>query len=311
MSNSTVNLSTKPPTEPDGADFALYFEFVKGSGDPGRVFRAADQTIRAFKLLDHAFCASVDSNIETVMVLEEIEAGSLKVWLRNILTSTDDQALKGLDWRPAIGKYLVRAKYVYLRWANREGLDGSLTALGREIQQIAQETDVKHLPDYAPPPAGELIEATRTLDEARGMLISGDSMKYISEGNPDIDFNLSIQWNLAELEDLSVKETTTLDNIQMNLIVKKPDYLGVSKWDVRHGTKAISAKIEDGDWLTQFQSRQIDIRPGDALKCKVTIEHRYGYDNELISEKYVITEVLEVLENKAAEQRSIFDEEEE
>ena len=83
------------------------------------------------------------------MVLEEIEAGSIKVWLRNILSSTDDQALKGLDWKPAVGKYLVRAKYAYLKWSNREGADGSLTALGREIQSIAKETDVLHLPDYS------------------------------------------------------------------------------------------------------------------------------------------------------------------
>ena len=109
------------------------------------------------------------------------------------------------------------------------------------------------------------------------------------------------------LEDLSVKETTILENISMNLIVKKPDYLGSSKWDVRHGTKIISAKIEHEEWLTRFQNRQFDIRPGDALKCKVTIEHRYGFDNELISENYSITEVLDVLVNNAAEQRLIFD----
>lgn len=309
MARSTVNLSTKKPDDPGNADFALYIDFARGKGDPGRVFRAADKAIRAFSQLDRAFCTSIDSKIETVMVLEDIEAGSLKIWLQNILNSTDDQALKDLDWRPAVGKYLVRAKYAFLRWANKDS-DGSLTELGKEIRQIAQETDVRHLPDYAPPSAPELIAATSILDDARGTLIDGDSMKYIAEGETDLDFDLSVRWDLDELESFSVKETTLLENIPMNLIVKKPDYLGTSKWDLRWGKKPIAAKIEHSEWLTRFQNRQIDIRPGDALKCIVSIEHRYGFDNELIGEYYTISEVQEVLENSVAEQRSIFDDEE-
>ena len=57
-------------------------------------------------------------------------------------------------------------------------------------------------------------------------------------------------------------------------------------------------------------------------KIKQTDEHRCAFlkfwreqasinnDNELIGENYAITEVIEVLENNVAEQRSIFDDEE-
>jgi hypothetical protein len=95
-----------------------------------------------------------------------------------------------------------------------------------------------------------------------------------------------------------VKETVKGENQPMTLIVKKPDYLGQSKWDLRHGRRQISANIADAEWLAAFQSRKIDVRPGDALHCLVNIEHHYGYDNELISETYVVTKVTEVLENQ-------------
>ena len=49
------------------------------------------------------------------MVLEEIETGSIKIWLGNQLNRVDDDALKKLDWKPLVGKYLVRAKYVFYK----------------------------------------------------------------------------------------------------------------------------------------------------------------------------------------------------
>ena len=97
---------------------------------------------------------------------------------------------------------------------------------------------------------------------------------------------------------MAVKETVTFPAAQMILAVKKPDYLGDSKWDLRHGRRSITTKIEDTAWLRRFQSRSVDVRPGDALRCEVRIDHLYGYDNELLSERYTVIRVLEVLENR-------------
>ncbi len=69
-------------------------------------------------------------------------------------------------------------------------------------------------------------------------------------------------------------------------------------WELRHGKRSISAKIEHEEWLREFQSRRVDVRPGDALKCAVRIEMMYGHDNELINEKYYVEKVQGVLENQ-------------
>jgi hypothetical protein len=84
----------------------------------------------------------------------------------------------------------------------------------------------------------------------------------------------------------------------MILPVKKPDYLGNSQWELRHGKRNILARIEDGQWLRRFQGRQEDVRPGDALRCRVQIEYNYGFDNELVSERFTVLEVMEVLVNR-------------
>ena len=94
------------------------------------------------------------------------------------------------------------------------------------------------------------------------------------------------------------EEDVTFPAAPMILAVKRPDYLGDTKWDLRHGKRSISAKIEDTAWLRRFQAREVDVRPGDALRCEVKIEHLYGHDNELLTERYTIVRVVEVLENR-------------
>jgi hypothetical protein len=304
MTNGSLHVSSKAPPPPENADFALYINFKKGEGNPARVFQAADAMIRALQKLDHALCAAIDSQIEPVLVLEEIETGSLKIWLRDVLQAADDEALKALDWKPAVGKYLVRAKYIYIQWANKTDPNATLLGLARDLRAIAVETDARHIPAYSPPSIADLAEAAQQIDEAKGYLAPGDQISYLpapGAASPDlgpIDFDLAMRWDPADLLRLAVKETTKHENMPLTLIVKRPDYLGNSMWDLRHGRTTISAKIAHADWLRRFQARSIDVRPGDALRCLVTIENSYGYDNELISTSYIVTNVQEVLENQ-------------
>jgi hypothetical protein len=127
-----VILSRHRP-EPPAADFAFEVDFKRGEGSASRVFLAINDFIRACEHIDAELVRTIDNNIETVLLLEDIEAGSIKVWLRNALSAADDDALKTLDWKPAVGKYLVRAKYAVIRWLDDGTAPKSLPALAREI----------------------------------------------------------------------------------------------------------------------------------------------------------------------------------
>jgi hypothetical protein len=303
-----ITLAATPP-EPPEADFAFEIDFKRGQGSPSRVFLAINDFIRGCERLDAELVNAIDNNIETVLVLEDIEAGSIKVWLRNSLRAAEDDALKTLDWKPQVGKYLVRAKYVVLRWLDDDGVaPRSLPALAREIQTIAAETDVKHLPDYQPPSPKALLEAAKDFQAVKNQLITGDKASYIPRDGEPLPMNLAVRWNIDDIEAMAVKETVKFPIAPMILAVKKPDYLGDSKWDLRHGRRPISAKIEDTDWLRRFQHREVDVRPGDALRCEVSIEHLYGHDNELLTERYTIVRVVEVLENDYSQGSLLTDE---
>lgn len=178
------------------------------------------------------------------MVLEDVEIGSLKVWLKNALRSTDDQALKDLDWRPAVWKYLVRAKYVVLRWVDQDGAPRNLQDLRRELRDLASETDVRRLPDYSPPDPSELIDITRQMQERKKRLGAGDRLYFEGSEGP-VELDLTVDIDPKELTELATKETIKMPPAEMILAVKKPDYLGNSKWDLRIGKRSISVRMDD------------------------------------------------------------------
>ena len=114
-----ITLTTRRPEEPV-ADFAFYIDFKKGEGRASRVFSATLEFIKACERLDRELVTSIDASIEVVMVLEDIEASSLKTFFHNLIRAVDDQALKDIDWKPLVGKYLVKSKYMILKWMDNE-----------------------------------------------------------------------------------------------------------------------------------------------------------------------------------------------
>jgi len=294
-----LTLTTRRPAEPMAdADFAFYVDFKKGEGPASRVFAASHEFIRACEQLDRELVTSIDASIETVMVLEDVESRSLKVWLRNTLRAVDDQALKDIDWRPLVGGYLVQAKYIILRWMDGNEAPRSLSELGREIQKTATENDVRHIPDYAPVSPSALIDAIRGFERVKGHLVEGDEASMFMPDGNNIDFNLSTRLDVDEIEDMATKEVKVHSVSPIVMVVRKPDYLGTSMWDLRHDKRALSVKIEDDKWLREFQNRRVDVRPGHALRCAIRIETMYDYDNKPINKKYYVEKVMEVVENQ-------------
>lgn len=296
MGDVRIRLSMDEPSPPD-ADFVFKIDFQRGSGDPGRVFRAAQSLIEGLERLDDELVKSIDSSIRPVLVLEDIEGGSIKVFLRNLVSAVDDDALKTLDWKPAVGAYLVKAKYAIIAWSNRPDAPAALADLRSDIQMIAQQTDVRRLEDYAPPAPAALVRALGDIQSAKAHLSAGDSMTVTADGRT-LDVDLSLSFSAETIEALAVSRVIDQPGVEMILQVKKPDFLGTSQWELRHGRRTISATISDAEWLGRFQSRQEDVRPGDALRCNVAMSLLYGHDNELIAERYTVVEVMEVLRDR-------------
>jgi hypothetical protein len=278
------------------ADFAIEVKFAPNTPDPSRVFRSMTALIDSFQRFDKELVQAIDLKIEPILFLEDIETSSLRTWLRSVITSVDDSALRDGDWKKIVGSYLLKSKYILIN-----KLDGKTQITSRnEIKEIegellaaAEATDIKRIPSYQPMPESRIIEAIDDIGNALAHLSLGDSAKLMTPDG-EAKFNLTLKVSPDSLRDLIVKESLTHESV-MILKVKRPDYLGEAMWDFKFGEHPLQAKILDLNWLAAFQSRKVDVRPGDAIRAKVHHTTHYGFDAEVVFERAEIIQVLEVI----------------
>jgi hypothetical protein len=237
-------------------DFGIELNYQPFSEAPSRIFKAMSALIDSFQEIDHDLVQSISTRIHPILLLEDIESGSLRAWLRNTLEMADDEALKSGEWKKVVGSYLVKAKRVIIDFLGERSTVTSPAEIG-ELQQrlveVATATDVLRIPAYRPLPPDRIANSIRRLAEAVSPLQEGDSASYLSEGDARL-INLTFNLSPESIEALLVRETYT-NTATMILKVKKPDFLGESMWEFRYEGRVIPVKITDSVLAQSVQRR--------------------------------------------------------
>ncbi len=146
----------------------------------------------------------------------------MKIWLRNILEAVDDDALKDMEWKKQVGKYLVRAKYLVLEFLDDDSdKRPSLEHLKDGLQRLARETDVRHLPDYAPIQEAKLIASMDRLQDGKRELGPNDRL-FIETEDKTYEVNLRSTWEPSDTITLTdAKETHSYG--ELILTIRRPD----------------------------------------------------------------------------------------
>lgn len=286
----------------------IYLVFNTESGDPSRVFRSMAMLIEAICEIEKDLASTISTQICPVQVLQEVETGSVKAWIRTIINQVDDDALKNLDWKPLIGQFLVKAKKTILKWlSEHDRVEDSkaLIPLEAELQRLAENTDVLRLPAYASIPRRRLLADFKTISECTSILIENDNFVVMNDSE-SIPINKGFQISSEKIEEL-LTDRIERDTTTLTLLVKKPDYLGMSMWILIYEDHSIEAKILDEDWLGRFHSRQVDIRPGDSIRADVEMTIRKAKDGSIISVRVFVNHVIEVIRPNTAEQLKLTD----
>jgi hypothetical protein len=277
-------------------DFCVKLDFPKGTRNPQRLLKSAAAYIEALTSLDSLLVSSIDAQIKPVFILEEVEAGSIRLWLKQILEEINDNALENMDWKPAVGKYLVKAKYRLL--SHLEGKKSlppknDIEAIAAEISRAAQETGVRRLPAYRAIDAVSLANKAREISESLKPLEEGDTISFESDEGTAL---LSPEFVVTQ-EDITelFAGRSIANDLQRILMVRRPDFLGDARWEFRYERKPFSARIGDEAWLHEFHTGKIDIRPGDALRVMLREMVTYDQGGEVMKEEREILQVLEVI----------------
>lgn len=264
------------------------------------------QMIESFHLIDNDLLLPFDIRAETFLVLEDIKTGSLRTVLTTMLQSVDDEALKDGDVKKIIGSYLLKGKHRLIHFLEDKKqitTRAEIETLGNSLYSLAVETDIKKLSSYKRVPSSALLRDIQLITMAVEQLKLTDTARFISN-NGHVNFNQNFQYHQDAVENLLTKETKNFENSEI-LKVKKPDYLGDSMWELKYRDRVIPVKITDHNWLLEFQSRRVDVRPGDALSVVLQTQINYGFQDEEISIHYRILKVKEVIRDTSPQQNDL------
>ncbi|MXN63493.1 hypothetical protein GR183_01125 [Stappia sp. GBMRC 2046] len=293
---------------PEDADIGIKIEFDRGNSDPIKVFTAMSEMLSAFHRFDELFFNSIDPNIKPIMVLENIESASITSWIKNKIEKIDDAALKEFDIKQQIGAYAVKAKYLIIKFLDekeKEENRNRINQLQEDLYTLAKNAGIGPFPlpgqiplRYIIPPMDQFQGAKKLLGPKDFVTLQSKSETY----HVDKNSNELISDILPEERD-----RISTGDMDMTLLVRKPDMLGNALWEFKHGKTPITAHIQDEDWLSEFRSGRVIVKPGTSLRC--TVRYQYEYDNSgaLLSSRHEIIKVHKVIDPENRHQPRMLD----
>ena len=251
------------------------------SPDASRVQSLRDAVEASYRSL----AGSVPVQLDTVAVVDEVGRRSLSLWLRAETGGGDSSLLK----------FLARGTLAIIAW-----MDGSNTHQLADLQQalrvLAWGTSITTTADPALPSSADLVKAVTAWQQAKDALGAQGAVRILTNnGSTQLDLSKRV----ADPRGLLLSRKLVNHSADMIFVVELPDYRGTGEWQLKHGEVRTTAVSEPGTLLDKFYRRELDIRPGDGLRCKVDFETLYGPDHEVLSERYRIVEIVEVLPTAA------------
>jgi hypothetical protein len=235
-----------------------------------------------------ALAGPVHVELETVAVVEEVAKRSLSLWLR-VRRAGDGVMAESSD--SSLLKFLARGTLAMIAW-----MDGSSTLELADLQQairvLAWGTSITTTAHPVLPAPSDLVAAISAWQIGKAALNPSDTVRIVTNnGSTKLDLSKRID----EPRALLLARKLVNHSTDMIFVVEMPDYQATGQWQLRHGETRTNAHCEAGTLLDKFYRRELDIRPGDALRCRVDFETSYGPDHEVLAERYRIVEILEVL----------------
>lgn len=280
-------------------DFAvtvIEIDYTPNTLDPGRVFRSMAALIEAFQSIDRNLAGAVSATVEPEVYLERVEAGSIRAVLRTLLREVDDDALKNLDWKPLVGQYLVKGKQQLLTWLDGKSKVESRTevlGLREGLLEIAPDNVEGLRLSARPIPIERLLDDLRKLSDGVAPLLPSDSAEFEFDG---ISTTIETRFRISQDEiELLLTQQTVESTAEMVLLVKKPDYLGRSRWEFKLGDQTVEAKMRDEAWLDGFRTGHTILKPGYSLRAIVKSEMAIGFEAAVVATRYEVLRVLGVI----------------
>jgi len=278
--------------------YEIKIGFDKNNNNPVLILEAIAEILKGFESINQVISNSMDNDIEAVSYLVDINSGSiilkLKDMIKNKLENIDDDVLKNIaKSKDLIGILCVKAKQAGIKAlsnnkdkTNKEKEKAILTS----IEVILKNSNINFL-NYYPINSKQILKAFSDISNG-SKKIENFETEFIY-GNNTID--ISKNYNFIDTE---IINETMKQEIDVNLLVRKPDYVGFSKWGFIFD-KNIEVEIKDEEFRAKVHSGEIkNLYAGCQIHCKLLIEVELDDKKNPIDTKYFLLKVINIIEPK-------------
>jgi len=287
--------------------FCVEINYTKDS-NPSSIFQSMSEIITAFENFDVAVANTISLTLEPHLILEQVETGSIRTWLIAQVKDIDDESLKRCDYKAIIGKLLVKAKYKFLNLlGDDESIDqNKVEAIQKTLNDLIQETEIKHIPAYGTVSKQIIAETYIKTARSVSLLSKNDNVSFhCTFGQVKIERQTQISEEILENLVVAKKDMTEEDAF---LKIKKPDYLGDSRWLFHLDKHPIEAKMDDKVWIESFRNRRVVLRPRDSLQVRLKIEIRFDEEGNPLPTQYTVIKVYKIIQGTdKLEMQNLFD----
>ena len=276
-------------------NFSLDLLF-EGKKQPSEAFNILKDIFESVSALDDLFISSIDSGLQIQYTLEDLKFASIKSRIRQIIEEIPDEAIKDFEWKKLVGHFLLKLKYLALRYLqdnksvdSKESLESLVKSIEKEKSKMLKNDRfiISQVTTY------QLLFVLEPIVYALNHLNEGESIEYKSiEGgaklnNKTIINKAKILWELGDKQ--SENELTA------TLKLKKLDLLSnTSNWSFKFGNKSIEAKITDQEWLDKYHAREFPLLPEDSIKVNLKISYTNS-KGKISKAIYEVSKVIEII----------------
>jgi hypothetical protein len=284
----------------DEDQFLFGVDFEKSSGDPSRVFQSMAEITSAVQVFQIKVARVVAGDIDSSLVLSDVEKGSLVAKFFAKILGFDKRINRQEKWDVDfldLITFSMEAVVEVFSGDEKVVTFDEISAVCEKIEEKAKNIGGA-LIDVGRLPPSDVVDFGVKMARAASVLSANDDI-YFSSREVSLKVSKYIPLDEAQaLEILTVKVETKVDP-NATLKIKKPDYLGRSKWSVvymRTG-RTIDVKIDHIDWLESFQRNDLGetISPGDCISAVLEVRCGFDRNGEITFEDYVVNNVNDIL----------------
>lgn len=280
----------------DFLNYCLLVEYDPQKNDAIRSFEALSQMIKGYSSANQKIAHAIDPNIKTSISIIDLDYSSLRTFLEDVVKNTEEKEIKDKGYKAFVRQGMIEARKNVIQRLNKSDEIKTIQDLQDLKTDLITDSSSQEILGLNHMPDKDLLECIKGISSVNHYLDKNQSAFLIQR---DENIKLKKDFKEPDVSEILTEYTEIKKDIALQFLIKKPDYIGNSKWDlIDMEGRSFSAKIHDEEWLNKFQNHNLPEDqfpfPQDILHGKGDLSIKRDKHGLEITREYTIHKIIKV-----------------